>query len=77
MVNEGLPGGVITIVFPLSGNGRGRTNKESEALGKILFAKLQQDAQHFELLRMAETQARARQEENEKFFQKHHHYPRR
>ena len=72
--NEGLNGGAITIVFPGSGNGFGRTNKESEGLGKVLFAKLQQEARDF-ALSGTEAQAKARQEEAEMYFQKYHHYP--
>lgn len=38
--NVGIAGGVITIVFPGSGNGLGRANAESQATGQPLFHKL-------------------------------------
>lgn len=72
--NGGLDGGAITIVFPGSGNGFGRTNKESETLGKTLFAKLQQEARDFALSGTL-AQAKARQEDAEEYFRKYHHYP--
>ena len=44
LINAGISSGVITIVFPGSGNGHGRTNVESAAIGEQLFQKLQQEA---------------------------------
>jgi hypothetical protein len=44
LINRGIDRGVITIVFPGSGNGRGRTNKESAAIGEPLFQRLLQEA---------------------------------
>ena len=44
LINAGINSGVITIVFPGSGNGRGRTNAESAAVGEPLFRKLQNEA---------------------------------
>jgi hypothetical protein len=46
---EGIDGGVITIVFPGSGNGRGRTNAESQQIGEGLFMRLQAEAEFFGL----------------------------
>lgn len=42
--NLGISSGVITIVFPGSGNGKGRTNAESAAIGEPLFQRLQSEA---------------------------------
>jgi hypothetical protein len=64
-INAGLPGGMITIVFPGSGNGRGRTNLESARIGALLFQKLQDEAE-VEQLRRAELQERARRDEEAK-----------
>jgi hypothetical protein len=44
LVNSGIDAGVITIVFPASGNGFGRINAESEKLGRPLFERLKQEA---------------------------------
>ena len=44
LINAGISSGVITIVFPGSGNGLGRTNAESAAIGEPLFQRLQQEA---------------------------------
>jgi hypothetical protein len=44
MINRGLDKDVITIVFPVSGNGRGRTNAESAAIGGPLFQHLKLEA---------------------------------
>ena len=44
LMNEGIAAGVITIVFPGSGNGFGRENSESEAVGKPLFTQLKRKA---------------------------------
>jgi glycosyl hydrolase group 75 (putative chitosanase) len=44
LVNAGIDSGVITIVFPASGYGFGRTNAESERLGRPLFEQLRQEA---------------------------------
>jgi Fungal chitosanase of glycosyl hydrolase group 75 len=44
LINAGIASGVITIVFPGSGNGNGRTNEESAAIGGPLFQKLQKEA---------------------------------
>jgi hypothetical protein len=71
LINAGISGGVITIVFPGSGNGLGRTNQESAIIGEPLFRKLQIEAVRFEQLRIAELRERARQEEEAK------HIPRR
>ena len=38
--NVGLAGGVITVVFPGSGNGRGVTNEEAEKIGLPLLQRL-------------------------------------
>jgi hypothetical protein len=43
LINEGISG-VITIVFPGSGNGHALSNTAMEALGKPLFAQLKKDA---------------------------------
>jgi hypothetical protein len=43
LVNSGIPSEVITIVFPGSGNGLGRRNDESEAIGEPLFQKLMRE----------------------------------
>jgi hypothetical protein len=77
LVNAGLGGNAITIVFPNSGNGLGRTNKESETLGKAQFSRLQHEALHFEQMRIAEAQAPSIRHADEQFFQRHHHFPRR
>ena len=45
LVNEGISSDVITIVFPGSGNGFGRTNKECAQIGEPLFQKLMLEAQ--------------------------------
>ena len=44
LINAGITSGVITIVFPGSGNGFGRSNAESAAIGEPLFQKLQKEA---------------------------------
>jgi Fungal chitosanase of glycosyl hydrolase group 75 len=44
LINAGISSGVITIVFPGSGNGFGRRNAESAAIGEQLFPKLQKEA---------------------------------
>lgn len=44
LINQGLDRDVITIVFPGSGNGRGRTNAESAAIGAPLFQHLKLEA---------------------------------
>jgi hypothetical protein len=44
LINAGLDSGVITIVFAGSGNGRGRTNEESAAIGEPLFQRLKLEA---------------------------------
>lgn len=44
LINGGLDSGVITVVFPGSGNGRGRTNEESAAIGEPLFQRLKLEA---------------------------------
>lgn len=44
LVNAGIDAGVITIVFPASGNGFGHTNAESEKLGRPLFEQLKREA---------------------------------
>jgi hypothetical protein len=44
LINAGISSGVITIVFPGSGNGKGRTNQESAAIGAPLFQKLQNES---------------------------------
>jgi hypothetical protein len=41
--NEGISSGVITIVFPSSGNGYGRTNAESLSIRDLLFKALQKE----------------------------------
>jgi hypothetical protein len=43
LINAGISSGVITIVFPGSGNGLGRKNSESAAIGDPLFQKLQKE----------------------------------
>lgn len=48
LINSGISGGVITIVFPGSGNGFGRTNAESARIGEPLFQRLQQEASFYE-----------------------------
>jgi Fungal chitosanase of glycosyl hydrolase group 75 len=58
--------GVITIVFPGSGNGFGRTNWESAWIGEPLFRKLKKEAETFEQLRIAELQELLLEEEREK-----------
>ena len=42
--NNGIDRGVITIVFPGSGNGLGQRNRASEAIGAPLFEKLKRQA---------------------------------
>ena len=44
LINRGIDRGVIAIVFPRSGNGLGRTNQESAAIGAIHFQRLKQEA---------------------------------
>lgn len=50
LINSGLSRAarVITIVFPGSGNGLGRTNTESARIGEPLFQRLQQEAAFYE-----------------------------
>jgi hypothetical protein len=45
LINAGISSGVITIVFPGSGNGHGVTNRESAAIGERLFQKLLKEAE--------------------------------
>lgn len=45
LINNDIPSGVIPIVFPGSGNGLGRANRESKAIGEKLFQKPQQEAE--------------------------------
>jgi hypothetical protein len=40
---------VVTIVFPGSGNGSGRSNNESTAIGDALFLKLKSEAYQYEM----------------------------
>lgn len=44
LINRGIDSGAITIVFPGSGNGFGRKNADSKALGETLFRKLKVEA---------------------------------
>ena len=44
---NGIASGVITIVFPGSGNGLGRTNRESATIGSALFEKLNRQAERW------------------------------
>jgi Fungal chitosanase of glycosyl hydrolase group 75 len=44
---DGIDAGVITIVFPGSGNGLGRTNAESRQIGEAFFTRLQAEAAFF------------------------------
>jgi hypothetical protein len=44
LVNSGISSGVITIVFPGSGNGLGRSNAECATIGEPLFQDLQRQA---------------------------------
>jgi len=60
--NAGLPGGVITIVFPGSGNSFGRTNQESAAVGRPLFQGLLKEAENLYQLRLAKLQQSLGQE---------------
>jgi hypothetical protein len=48
LINRGIDSGVITIVFPGSGNTWGRKNAESKVLGEILFRKLKQEATSYQ-----------------------------
>jgi hypothetical protein len=48
-INKGIDSGVVTIVFPRSGNGKGRTNGESEVNCKPLFEKLRGEAFDYEM----------------------------
>ncbi|MCC6391652.1 MAG: glycoside hydrolase family 75 protein [Bryobacterales bacterium] len=45
LINAGISSGVITIVFPGSGNGHGVPNRESAAIGERLFQKLLKEAE--------------------------------
>jgi Fungal chitosanase of glycosyl hydrolase group 75 len=47
LTNRGINRGVITIVFPGSGNGFGRTNLESAGIGLMHFQRLQREATVF------------------------------
>jgi hypothetical protein len=44
LINSGISSGVITIVFPHSGNGFGRTNRECAQIGQPLFDSLKREA---------------------------------
>jgi hypothetical protein len=44
LINSGIGKDVITIVFPGSGNGQGRTNAESATIGEPLFQRLKLQA---------------------------------
>jgi hypothetical protein len=44
LINAGISSGVITIVFPGSGNGFGRSNADSAVIGERLFQNLQKEA---------------------------------
>jgi hypothetical protein len=46
--NVGIAGGVITIVFPGSGDGRAKHNTESRQLGQGLFKELLQEADEYQ-----------------------------
>lgn len=48
LINSGISSGVITIVFPRSGNGLGRSNRESEAIGRLLLQQLNWEGQSFD-----------------------------
>ncbi len=54
MINSGIDSGVITIVFPSSGNGRGRTNGDSASIGRPLLESLKQRATSYKLARRYE-----------------------
>jgi len=47
LINRGIDGNVVTIVFPGSGNGFARTNLESAGIGSMHFQRLQQQATAF------------------------------
>jgi len=49
LMNVGMDSGVVTIVFPHSGNGFGRTSGESAAQGPPLFQKLRETAFAYEM----------------------------
>jgi hypothetical protein len=46
--NVGISGGVLTIVFPGSGDGRAKHNAESHQLGQNLFKELLQEADEYQ-----------------------------
>jgi hypothetical protein len=50
MINEGIRKGVITIVFPGSGNALGRSNEDSAKIGSLLFDKLKKFASDYAAL---------------------------
>jgi glycosyl hydrolase group 75 (putative chitosanase) len=47
LINRGIDRDVVTIVFPGSGNGFGRANQESAAIGLVQFQRLKQEAAAF------------------------------
>jgi hypothetical protein len=71
LLNDSISSGVVTIVFPGSGNGLGRTSWESERIGQPLFTKLKAEAEQFNELRRAEKHERWLREEDAR------HVPRR